>query len=86
MNKLEIVSGSLKISKNGEPVLIIPKSSCALEVNSIYSEPPIVVIYNKYLTINTKVFSQPLSECVDSNNNTFTQQGIITFANENLGY
>jgi hypothetical protein len=86
MNKLEIISGSLKISKDGIPILLIPKSSCALEVNSLYSETPIVVIYSKYLTINTEVFVQPLSVCVDSSNNPFTQQSIITFAKENLGY
>jgi len=86
MNKIEIVSGSLKITKDGVVVLLLPKDSCALEVLSLDKSTPQVVFFNKYLANFTELFSQPLATCVDSANVAFTKSTIIAFAQANLGF
>jgi hypothetical protein len=86
MNKLEIVIGSLQISKNGEVVLVIPKDACAIDVLGLKEVTPMALIYNKYLGNFTSVFNQPLSTCVDSNNKPFTESSFIAFAVANLGF
>jgi hypothetical protein len=85
MNKLEIVFESLQVSKDGVVLLVMPKNACAIDVLSLNSVIPNVVIYNKYLANFTPIFVQPLSNCVDSTNTLFTQSSFITFAEQNLG-
>jgi hypothetical protein len=85
MNKLEIVFESLQVSKDGIVLLVMPKSACAIDVLSLNSAVPTVVVFNKYLANFTPIFVQPLSNCVDSTNTLFTQSSFITFAEQNLG-
>jgi hypothetical protein len=86
MNKLEIVIGSLQISKNGTIVLVIPKDACAIDSLALKDTTPMVNIFNKYLANFTPVFNQPLSTCVDYTNTPFTQSSFIAFAEANLGF
>lgn len=86
MNKLEIVFGSLQISKDGIIILVIPKDACAINTLSLSSTIPYVSIFNKYLANFTPVFNQPLSTCVDSTNTVFTQSTFIAFSEANLGF
>lgn len=86
MNKLEIVSGSLKISKDGIILLLVPKDSCSVNALELKSAIPKVVIFNKYLANFTNLFNQPLALCVDSTNTPFTASSFITFAEANLGF
>lgn len=86
MNKLEIVSGSLKISKDGVVLLLVPKDSCSINALELKSTSPRVVIFNKYLANFTTLFNQPLSLCVDSTNTAFTESSFIAFAEANLGF
>lgn len=86
MNKIEIVSGSLKISKDGIVLLLLPKDSIAMDVLSLDRNIPLVLFYNKYLANFTELFSQPLSSCVDVSNVNFTKSTIISFAENNLGF
>jgi hypothetical protein len=86
MNKLEIVVGSLQISKDGVIILVIPKDACAIDTLSLDNNIPNVSIFNKYLASFTMVFSQPLSNCVDATDTAFTQSTFIAFAEANLGF
>jgi hypothetical protein len=86
MNKLEIVVGSLQISKDGIIILVIPKDACAIDTLALNQTTPVVSIFNKYLANFTIVFNQPLSSCVDSTNTAFTQSTFIAFAEANLGF
>lgn len=86
MNKLEIVSGSLQISKDGIIILVIPKDTCAINTLSLTSATPLVSIFNKYLANFTPVFNKPLSSCVDSTDTVFTESTFIAFAEANLGF
>jgi hypothetical protein len=86
MNKLEIIVGSLRITKDGVIILIIPKDACAIDTLSLSDATPFVSIFNKYLANFTLVFSQPLSTCVDSTNTPFTTSSFISFAEANLGF
>ena len=86
MNKLEIVSGSLKITKDGIVILVVPKNSCEINVLDLYSPNPRIVIFNKYLANFTTLFSQPLSVCVDATNTPFTDVSFIAFAEANFGF
>ena len=86
MNKLEIVSGSLKITKDGIVLLLIPKDACAIDTLALDNSTPYVSIFNKYLANFTQVFKQPLSACVDSTDTPFTESSIIAFAEANLGF
>jgi hypothetical protein len=86
MNKLEIVVGSLQISKDGVIILVIPKDACAIDTLALKNTTPIGLIFNKYLANFTPVFNKPLSSCVDSTNNVFTPSTFITFAEANLGF
>jgi hypothetical protein len=86
MNKLEIVSGSLKITKDGIVLLLIPKDACAIDTLALDNSTPYVSIFNKYLANFTQVFKQPLSTCVDSTDTPFTESSIIAFAEANLGF
>jgi hypothetical protein len=86
MNKFEIASGSLKISKGGIVLLLVPKDSCSFNVLELNSSTPRVVIFNKYLANFTTLFNQPLALCVDSTDTPFTQSSFITFAEGNLGF
>ena len=86
MNKLEIVIGSLQISKDGTIILVIPKDACAIETLALKDATPMVNIFNKYLANFTPVFNQPLSTCVDYTNTPFTESSFIAFAEANLGF
>ena len=86
MNKLEIVVGSLQISKNGTIILVIPKDACAIDTLALTNTTPFASIFNKYLANFTPVFNQPLSSCVDSTDTVFTQSTFIAFAETNLGF
>jgi hypothetical protein len=86
MNKLEIVVGSLQISVNGTIVLVIPKDACAIDTLALKNTIPTASIFNKFLANFTQVFNQPLSNCVDSTNTTFTPSSFIAFAEANLGF
>ena len=86
MNKLEIVIGSLQISKDGIVILVIPKDACAIDTLALSDATPYVFIFNKYLANFTPIFNQPLSNCVDSTNTVFTQSTFIAFAEANLGF
>ena len=86
MNKLEIVSGSLKITKDGVVILLIPKDACAIDTLALSNSAPYVSIFNKYLANFTPIFNQPLSNCVDSTNTAFTNSTFIAFAEANLGF
>jgi hypothetical protein len=86
MNKLEIVVGSLQISKNGTIILVIPKDACAIDTLALTNTTPFASIFNKYLANFTPVFNQPLSSCVDSTDTVFTQSTFIVFAEANLGF
>ena len=86
MNKLEIVIGSLQISKDGVVILVIPKDSCSIVSLKLTEDIPYVFIFNKYLANFTPVFNQPLSLCVDSANVAFTKSTFISFAEANLGF
>ena len=86
MNKLEIVIGSLQISKDGVVILVIPKDSCSIVSLELSEDIPYVFIFNKYLANFTPVFNQPLSLCVDSANVAFTKSTFISFAEANLGF
>ena len=86
MNKLEIVVGSLQISKNGTVILVIPKDACAIYTLALTNTTPFASIFNKYLANFTPVFNQPLSSCVDSTDTVFTQSTFIAFAEANLGF
>ena len=86
MNKLEIVIGSLQISKDGVVILVIPKDSCSIVSLKLSEDIPYVFIFNKYLANFTPVFNQPLSLCVDSANVAFTKSTFISFAEANLGF
>jgi hypothetical protein len=86
MNKLEIVSGSLKITKDGIVILLIPKDSCAIDTLALDNTIANVNIFNKFLANFTPVFNQPLSNCVDSTNTNFTKSSFIAFAETNLGF
>ena len=86
MNKLEIVVGSLQISKNGTVILVIPKDACAIDTLALTNTTPFASIFNKYLANFTPVFNQPLSSCVDSTNTPFTTSSFVAFAEANLGF
>jgi hypothetical protein len=86
MNKLEIVVGSLRISKNGIVLLVIPKDACAIDTLALSNATPYVSIFNKYLANFTPVFNQPLSSCLDSTDTVFTSSTFIAFAEANLGF
>ena len=86
MNKLEIVVGSLQISKNGTVILVIPKDACAIDTLALTNTTPLASIFNKYLANFTPVFNQPLSNCVDLTDTVFTQSTFIAFAEANLGF
>jgi hypothetical protein len=86
MNKLEIVVGSLQISKNGTVILVIPKDACAIDTLALTNTTPFASIFNKYLANFTPVFNQPLSNCVDLTDTVFTQSTFIAFAEANLGF
>lgn len=86
MNKLEIIIGSLQISKNGTVILVIPKDACAIYTLALKNATPFASIFNKYLANFTPVFNQPLSTCVDSTNTVFTPSTFIAFAEVNLGF
>jgi hypothetical protein len=86
MNKLEIAVESLKISKGGIVVLLVPKNACAIDVLSLSESQPRVIIYHKFLANFTELFNQPLSLCVDSTNTPFTESSFISFAQNNLGF
>jgi hypothetical protein len=86
MNKLEIIVGSLQISKDGNVILVIPKNACAIDTLALSNTTPLVSIFNKYLANFTPVFNQPLSTCVDSTDTLFTTSSFIAFAEANLGF
>jgi hypothetical protein len=86
MNKLEIVVGSLRISKNGIVLLVIPKDACAIDTLALSNATPYISIFNKYLANFTPLFNQPLSNCVDSTDTVFTTSSFIAFAEANLGF
>lgn len=86
MNKLEIISGSLQISKDGIVMLVMPKDACAIDTLALQNTTPIASIFNKYLANFTPVFNQPLSQCVDATDTVFTQSTFIAFAEANLGF
>lgn len=86
MNKLEIVVGSLQISKDGIVILVIPKDACSIDVLALSNSTPYICIFNKYLANFTPVFNNPLSTCTDATNTVFTQTTFIAFAEANLGF
>lgn len=86
MNKLEIVSGSLQISKEGIVILVIPKDTCSINTLALSEAIPSVFIFNKYLANFTPVFNQPLSTCINASNVVFTKNTFIAFAEANLGF
>lgn len=86
MNKLEIVVGSLQISKDNIIVLVIPKDACAIDTLALTNSNPFASIFNKYLANFTPVFNQPLDSCVDALNIAFTPSTFIAFAEANLGF
>ena len=86
MNKLQIVGGSLQISKDGIVILVIPKDTCAIDTLLLTNTIPFASIFNKYLANFTPVFNQPLSSCVDLTNTVFTESTFIAFAEANLGF
>jgi hypothetical protein len=86
MNKLEIIAGSLRITKDGNVILVIPKDACAIDSLNLFDTIPSVFIFNKYLANFTLVFNQPLSTCVDSTDTLFTTSSFIAFAEANLGF
>ena len=86
MNKLEIISGSLQISKDGIVILVMPKDACAIDTLALSDTIPYVFIFNKYLANFTSIFNQPLSMCVDAGNTVFTKTTFISFAEANLGF
>ena len=86
MNKLEIVVGSLQISRDGTIILVIPKDACAIDTLALSNATPVVSIFNKYLANFTPVFNQPLSSCVDYIDTVFTPSSFIAFAEANLGF
>jgi hypothetical protein len=86
MNKLEIVIGSLQISKDGIIILVIPKDACAIDTLALENTIPFALIFNKYLANFTPTFNQPLSSCVDSTDTPFTVASFIAFAEANLGF
>jgi hypothetical protein len=86
VNKLEIVIGSLQISKDGTIILVIPKDACAIDTLALNQTTPTVSIFNKYLANFTPVFNQPLSTCVDFTDTPFTSSSFIAFAEANLGF
>ena len=86
MNKLEIVVGSLQISKDGVIILVIPKDACAIDTLALKNTTPTALIFNKYLANFTPVFNKPLSSCVDSTNTVFIPSTFIAFAEANLGF
>jgi len=86
MNKFEIISGSLQISKGGIVILVIPKDACAIDTLTLSEAIPYAFIFNKYLANFTPIFNQPLSVCVDSSDVVFTQSTFIAFAEANLGF
>ena len=86
MNKLEIVVGSLQISKGGVIILVIPKDACAIDTLALANATPYASIFNKYLANFTPVFNQPLSSCVDSTDTVFTPSTFIAFSEANLGF
>ena len=86
MNKLEIVVGSLQISKDGIIILVIPKDACAIDTLALANSTPFASIFNKYLANFTPVFNQPLSNCVDLTDTVFTPSTFIAFAEANLGF
>lgn len=85
MFKFEIVSGNLKITKDGKVVLLYPKDSCAINSLQLLNDNPIAEVFNKYLANNTKVFVEPLSSCTNAIGVTFTVNTFIAFAEANLG-
>jgi hypothetical protein len=85
MFKFEIVSGSLKISKDGKVSLLYPKDSCAINTLKLLANVPIVEIFNKYLANNVTIFSEPLSSCENAIGIDFTVSTFIDFAEANLG-
>lgn len=86
MNKFEIIVGSLQISINGTVVLVIPKDACAIDTLALSNATPYASIFNKYLANFTPVFNQPLANCVNALNVTFTPSSFIAFAEANLGF
>jgi len=86
MIKLEIVSGSLKVSKGGIVILLVPKDACAIDVLDLDDTIQKINIYNKYLANLTVLFVESLSNCVDSTNTPFTKSSFIAFAETNLGF
>ena len=86
MNKLEIVVGSLQISKNGTIILVIPKDACAIDTLALTNTTPFASIFNKYLANFTPIFNQPLSSCVHLTDTVFTPTTFIAFAEANLGF
>lgn len=86
MNKLEIIAGSLRISKDGNVILVIPKDACAIDTLALFDTTPTISIFNKYLANFTPVFNQPLSTCVDSTDTVFTPSSFIAFTEANLGF
>ena len=86
MNKLEIGSESLRISKDGVVILVFPKNACAVDVLALDNQNPTIIINNKYLANFTPVFIQPLANCVDSTDTVFTKSSFIAFAELNLGF
>jgi len=86
MNKLEIVVGSLQISKDGIIILVIPKDTCAIDTLALSKQNPFVSIFNKYLANFTPVFNQPLTNCEDSTGTPFTSTSLIAFVEANLGF
>lgn len=86
MNKLEIVVGSLQISKDGIIILVIPKDACAIDTLALNNSTPFASIFNKYLANFTPAFNQPLSSCVDYTDTVFIPSTFIAFAEANLGF
>jgi len=84
MNTLQISGQSLRVSKDEIVILSIPKNALSIDVLSL--DKGIIVIYNKYLANFTKVFTQPLDLCQDADENVFTKESFIAFAEANFGF
>lgn len=67
MNKLEIVSGSLKISKDGVVLLLVPKDACSVNALELKSAIPKVFGYD----MHTNILANPTTKELDLNHSYY---------------
>lgn len=85
MATFTIVNSSLQITVGGTKILFVPNLYVGFSSLALYEATPRVSLFNLAQGTNLTIFDGNLSDCTDSNGNTFTVSSFLTFASSFFG-